>query len=77
MKTTSITTNSKTNDLVVFYRVTQLAQILNVSKSTIWLWVKKGTFPKPYYLGDNTTAWSAEDVCCWIDSRVKDKCSES
>lgn len=33
-----------------------------VSKSTWWLGVKQGRFPKPIKLGAGVTAWRAEDV---------------
>jgi predicted DNA-binding transcriptional regulator AlpA len=33
-----------------------------VSKSTWWLGVKQGRFPKPVKLGPRITAWRAEDI---------------
>jgi prophage regulatory protein len=54
-----------------FYRINQLTQMLSVSKSTIWYWVKKGAFPEPYSLGENVTGWRALDIQDWIESRSK------
>ncbi|MCZ6898389.1 MAG: AlpA family phage regulatory protein [Betaproteobacteria bacterium] len=33
-----------------------------VSRTTWWLGVKSGRFPKPVKLGPNTTAWRVEDI---------------
>jgi prophage regulatory protein len=55
---------------IYFYRIPQLIQILNVSKSTIWSWVKDGTFPAPIKLGKNCSAWSSEVVNKWIQSKT-------
>lgn len=54
-----------------FYRLPQLKARLNVSGSSIWAWVKKGTFPAPIKLSENTTAWNAADVEAWAKSRIE------
>jgi prophage regulatory protein len=54
-----------------FYRLPQLKARLNVSGSSIWAWVKKGTFPAPVKLSENTTAWSAADIEEWAQSRIE------
>lgn len=53
-----------------FYRLPHLKQRLGVSGSSIWAWVKKGTFPKPIKLSQNTTAWRAADVEAWAADRI-------
>jgi prophage regulatory protein len=53
-----------------FYRLFHLKQRLGVSGSSIWAWVKKGTFPKPIKLSQNTTAWNAADVEAWAADRI-------
>lgn len=60
---------SKSQD-VHFYRLSQLKEKLSVSRSSIWAWVKNGTFPKPIKLGKNCTAWNSEDVHAWVQSRI-------
>lgn len=60
---------SKSQD-VQFYRLSQLKEKLSVSRSSIWSWVKDGSFPKPIKLGKNCTAWNSEDVHAWIQSRI-------
>ena len=55
---------------IQFYRLSQLKQQLSVSRSSIWAWVKNGSFPKPIKLGKNCTAWNADDVHAWVQSRI-------
>lgn len=54
-----------------FYRITDLKSRLGISSSSIWAWVKKGTFPKPIKLGENITAWKASDVEAWAQARIE------
>jgi prophage regulatory protein len=54
---------------IQFFRLSQLKQQLSVSRSTIWSWVKNGTFPKPIKLGKNCTAWNSTDIDNWIKER--------
>jgi prophage regulatory protein len=58
------------NNEIKFYRLSQLKQQLSVSRSSIWAWVKEGSFPKPIKLGKNCTAWNAEDVHAWVEKRT-------
>lgn len=53
-----------------FYRLPQLTARLNVSGSSIWAWVKKGTFPKPIKLSANTTAWDRASIEAWEQDRI-------
>ena len=53
-----------------FLRLNHLKELLGVSGSSIWAWVKKGKFPKPIKLAENTTAWNAADVEAWSQSRI-------
>lgn len=54
-----------------FYRLPKVRKICgDVAASTIWAWVKAGTFPKPIKLSANTTAWNAADVDAWAQARI-------
>lgn len=63
---------SKYNESITpqFYRLPQLKARLGVSGSSIWAWVKKGTFPAPIKLAENTTAWHILDIEKWELSRI-------
>jgi hypothetical protein len=45
--------------------------IIPVGKSSWWLGVKQGRFPRPVKLGPRTTAWRVEDIRRLIDEISK------
>ncbi len=45
-----------------FVRLPQILLHIPVSRSTWWAGVKSKKFPQPVKLGENTTAWKAEDI---------------
>lgn len=47
----------------------QLSDFLEVSRQTIWRWVREGKFPAPIKLGPNCTRWRLSDVQAWEASR--------
>lgn len=54
-----------------FYRLPQVREIAGgVAPSTIWGWVKSGTFPKPVKLSANCSAWPANEVEAWAQARI-------
>lgn len=50
-----------------FVRLPQVLSHIPVSRSTWWAGVKSGKYPKPVKLGENTTAWRAEDIHALIE----------
>ena len=48
-------------------RLKQVLEIVPISKSTLWQWVKDGKFPSPTKLGARCTVWKAEDIQYFID----------
>ena len=51
-------------------RVTELATMLSVSRSTIWRWVKhSSTFPDPIKVSDKVTAWRGNEIQDWLQSK--------
>lgn len=45
-----------------FVRLPQVLTHIPVSRSTWWAGVKSGKYPAPIKLGENITAWKAEDI---------------
>jgi len=45
-----------------FMRLPQILGFIPVSKSTFWLRVKQGKFPKGIKLSSQITAWKVEDI---------------
>ena len=52
------------------YRFSELQEIIPVSRSTLWRWVRNGRFPAPISLGPNTRAWREEDIRTWLDEKA-------
>jgi prophage regulatory protein len=41
-----------------------------LSRSTIYLRVSQGTFPKPVSLGGRAVGWVEEEIQCWLTERI-------
>lgn len=39
-----------------------------LAKSTIWLWVKEGKFPKPIKISPRITVWEEIKIDQWMSS---------
>ena len=53
-----------------FIRLDQVKLMTGLSKSTIYDWMAKGTFPKQISLGPRVVAWSEQAVETWIQSQI-------
>lgn len=42
-----------------------------LSRSTIYLRIADGTFPKPVSLGDRAVGWLESEIESWLSSRVE------
>ena len=49
-----------------------LTEILSVSKSTIWLWIKNDEFPKPNKI-NGVTVWKKDDIDEWVKLNTNKK----
>ena len=49
-------------------RLPQVAEMLGVSKSTVWLYSRNGTLPKPIKLSPRVTVWRESDIQKLIES---------
>jgi len=57
---------------VKLYRANQLYKMLNISNSTLYLWVKQDKFPAPIKRG-GSSFWRADQVNSWIEDGVEDE----
>lgn len=64
-----ITTTSNFSETGFVRQPTILREVLPVSASTLWRYVKAGKFPKPVKLSERVTAWRSEDVRAWINAQ--------
>lgn len=47
-------------------RIQDVMKKTGIAKSTIWLWVKEGKFPKPIKLSERITVWDENKIDEWI-----------
>lgn len=64
---------NKCTDLgVILLDVKQVSQLCNIGKSTIWVLVKEGKFPKPVKLTTRCTRWKKSDVVAWGENLLNE-----
>ncbi len=62
------------NDFITgtgFVRLTEILKVFPVSKSTWWLGVKSGRYPKSYKLSHRITVWRVEDIKALVNSSIE------
>lgn len=52
-----------------FIRTRHLLPILDVSRVTLWRWIKDGIFPAPITLGERIKVFKVEDVRAWLNAQ--------
>jgi len=58
-------TKSPTESLL---RVSQILEIIPISRSAWWKGCKEGRYPKPIKLGPRTSVWKASDIHALLES---------
>ena len=57
----------------MFYKIIRLPEVVKItglSRSTIYLRMSKGDFPKSISLGERAVGWLETDVSDWLEFRV-------
>lgn len=44
-----------------------------LSRSTLYLMMAEGRFPRPIKLGDRAVGWSEAEIAAWIDARMAER----
>jgi prophage regulatory protein len=50
-----------------YLREKQILQLLPITRSTLWRWVRAGQFPKPIKISQGVTVWSQENVDAFMN----------
>ena len=58
-------------------RMADVVRRTGLSKGSIYLKIKSGSFPQPVPLGVRAVGWSEEEVNAWIDQRIEERDSSS
>ena len=56
-----------------FLRLADVKQRTGLSRSTIYLNISKGIFPKNVNLGSRAVAWLESEIEAWMQSRIKQR----
>ena len=54
----------------IILRLPQVKQITGLSRSTIYLLISKGTFPKQIKLSERAVGWLENDINKWIEKQI-------
>ena len=58
-------------------RLPQVKKQTGLARSTIYLRISEGSFPKPISLGVRAVGWLETDISDWIQSRIDESLKES
>ncbi|MBT4035012.1 MAG: AlpA family phage regulatory protein [Candidatus Marinimicrobia bacterium] len=47
----------------------EIEQIIKISRTTWWRWVRSGHAPQPIQLGPNSVGWSRSSIVSFLDER--------
>lgn len=51
-------------------RTSEVLARIGVARSTLWLYISKGTFPAPLRLSPHRLAWVSSEVDGWLQERL-------
>jgi prophage regulatory protein len=57
-------------------RIIRLPEVLKktgLSRSSIYFYIKKGSFPGPIPLGERAVGWIENEVDTWVSLRIEDR----
>ena len=58
-------------------RLPDVKRSTGLSRSTIYLRIAQGTFPKPVRLGERSVGWLEAEIQEWLQRRIEESRSES
>lgn len=50
-------------------RTNEVAEMLGVSRVTLWRWARRGLLPPKRIIGPNTVGWVEAEILTWLESR--------
>lgn len=55
-------------------RIAEVAEMLGVSRVTLWRWERQGYLPPKRIIGPNTVGWLESEILAWLESRPTAPC---
>jgi prophage regulatory protein len=62
---------------VKLLRIADVSKKTTLAKSTIWLKISQGLFPKPIKLSPGINVWKESSINSWIDSHINEISEEA
>lgn len=53
-----------------FIKQPQILQVVPISASSLWRWVRDGMFPRPIKLSEHCSVWRVQDVRAWMAAQT-------
>jgi prophage regulatory protein len=53
-----------------FLRLNQVVEKTGMSRSTVYLYLNQGRFPKPVQISERLVAWVESEVDAWMQERI-------
>ena len=53
-----------------FLRISEVLNLVGVTRSTLYRWMDAGTFPKQISVGGNTVVWVESAVTAWMEDQM-------
>jgi prophage regulatory protein len=53
-----------------FLRLSQVKDLVGLSKPTLYTRIREGSFPRPVSLGGRAVAWIESEVIAWQNARI-------
>ena len=63
----------KYNTKLAILRLKEVQKRTGLSRSTIYLRIQEGTFPKPVKLGERAVGWPEYEVDDWVELRIENR----
>ncbi|WP_051303149.1 helix-turn-helix transcriptional regulator [Psychromonas aquimarina] len=71
MQTASVQPTQAINNNIL--SITDVCEKVNRSRTTLWIWVNQGLFPKPIKMGRRTLGWKEVDFNNWLDKQSQEQ----
>ncbi len=60
-----------------YLRVNQVAKMLGIGKSTVWLWVRDNRLIQPIKISPRVTVWEEEAIKKWQEEKKEESVLEN
>lgn len=54
-------------------KIDEVSDLASLSRSTIYLLISKGTFPKPIKIGSHSVAWIEAEILDYINRKMEER----